>query len=170
MKEFSKELQTRGAFLKNLGLSTSALMAFYCLGTTTMSCGSKDEDPLPGGSGGVNGGGITGTTTGSSINFTIDLSHSTQSALKTVGAFKIIGDVLVAHTTDDRYVALSKNCTHEGNTLAYRGSSNDLFCSNHGSEFTTAGAVKKGPDTGDTISSLRTFSTSLSGEALTVKS
>ncbi len=170
MKPEKQETLKRGAFLKSLGLSTSALMAYYCLGTTMSSCGSKSDDPSPGGGGGGGGNGITGSTTGNSINFTIDLTHGTYSPLKTVGAYRVIGDVLVAFTTNSTYVALSKTCTHEGFTLRYRDSSNDIFCSNHGSEFTITGAVQKRPDTGDNISALRVYKISLSsdGNTLTV--
>jgi cytochrome b6-f complex iron-sulfur subunit len=166
MKQVTQEVQSRGAFLKNLGLSTSALMAFYCIGTTLTSCGSKDDDPSPGGSG--TGDGISGTTTGNNINFTIDLKHNTYASLKTAGAFRVIGDVLVALAGSGSYVALSKTCTHEGTTLAFRSSSNDLFCSNHGSEFTTTGSVKKGPNTGDTIAALKAFKATLSGDGNTL--
>ncbi len=132
------------------------------------SCGSKSDDPSPGGNG--NGDGISGTTTGNAVNFTIDLTNGTYSPLKTAGAYRVIGDVLVAFTTNSTYVALSKACTHEGFTLRYRDSSNDIFCSNHGSEFTIAGAVQKRPDTGDNISALKVYKISLSsdGNTLTV--
>ncbi len=167
MKPEKKETLKRGAFLKSLGLSTSALMAYYCLGTAMSSCGGKSDDPSPGGG---NGDGITGTTTGNAINFTIDLTNSTYSPLKTAGAYRIIGDVLVAFTTSSTYVALSKACTHEGFTLRYRDSTNDIFCSNHGSEFTITGAVQKRPDSGDNISALKVYKATLSsdGKTLTV--
>ena len=168
MKPEKKETLKRGAFLKSLGPSTSALMAYYCLGTTMSSCGSKSDDPSPGGNG--NGDGISGTTTGNAVNFTIDLTNGTYSPLKTAGAYRVIGDVLVAFTTNSTYVALSKACTHEGFTLRYRDATNDIFCSNHGSEFTITGAVQKRPDSGDNISALRVYKISLSsdGNTLTV--
>ncbi|TDE13953.1 (2Fe-2S)-binding protein [Dyadobacter psychrotolerans] len=159
----------RGQFIKSLGLSTSALMAFYCLGVTMTSCGTSEEDPDPTPGGGT-GTGITGTTTGSSINFTIDLTNASYSSLKTAGQFKVIGDVLVAFTSGNTYAALAKACTHEGTTLQYRSANNDLYCSNHLSEFSTNGAVEKGPVTGGTISALKAYKVSLStdGNTLTV--
>lgn len=166
MNMMKEEKLKRGEFLRSLGLSTSALMAFYCLGTTMTSCGSSDDPaPTPGG-----GSGLTGTTTGSAINFTIDLTSSTYTKLKTAGEYLIIGDVLVAFTTGSAYVALAKACTHEGTQLQYVSAKNNLFCSNHESQFSTTGAVQNGPSTGGTISALKAYKTSLSanGNSLTV--
>jgi len=168
MKITKEEGMKRGEFLRGLGLSTATLMAFYCLGTTMTSCGSKEDDPDPVTPGG--GTGVTGTTTGNSINFTVDLTNATYSSLKTAGSYKIIGDVLVAFTSTNAYVALAKACTHEGTALQYRSSQNDLYCNNHLSEFSTTGAVEKGPSTGGTISALKAYKATISsdGNTLTV--
>lgn len=134
------------------------------------SCGSKSDDPDPIDPGTGNTTGITGTTSGN-VNFTVDLTNSKiTSTLGSSDKFLITGDVLVAQTTDGSYVALAKSCTHQGTQLVYRPASNDLFCSNHGSEFKTTGAVDKGPSTGDTITALKAYKTSLSadGKTLTV--
>jgi cytochrome b6-f complex iron-sulfur subunit len=170
MKLKKEESMERGEFLRSLGLSTATLMAFYCLGTTMTSCGSKTDSPTPVDPGGGGGTGLSGTTTGAAINFTVDLSNSTYSSLKTAGQYKIIGDVLVAFTTGNAYVALAKACTHEGTQLQYVASGNNLFCNNHGSEFSTVGAVLKGPSTGDKITALKAYKTALSadGKTLTV--
>lgn len=163
MKMTKEEGMKRGEFLRSLGLSTSALMAFYCLGTTMTSCGSKDDDPDPGTGTGT---GVSGTTSGSSINFTVDLTHSSYSKLKTTGNSSIIGDVLLAFTSSNGYVALSKICTHQGSTVQYRSQQNDIFCSSHSSEFSLTGAVEQGPAT----TALKAYKTSLSsdGNTLTV--
>jgi cytochrome b6-f complex iron-sulfur subunit len=172
MNTTKEDRMKRGEFLRSLGLSTSTLMAFYCLGTTMTSCGSKTDDPDPGDGGGGGGGGtgLSGTTTGSAINFTVDISNSNYSSLKTAGSYKIIGDVLVAFTSGSTYVALAKNCTHEGTELQYRKAENDLLCSNHGSEFSTTGAVENGPNTGDKITALKAYRATLGadGKTLTV--
>jgi cytochrome b6-f complex iron-sulfur subunit len=141
----------RGEFLRSLGLSTSALMAFYCMGTLT-ACSTGNE-PGPGTSPGVSnavpGGaaGLTGNTTGSKIDFTIDLTSSGYSGLKTEGKFTIVGDVLVALAAGGRYVALSKSCTHEGAPVVYRQAQNDVYCDRHGSVFNLDGTVKASPAT-----------------------
>ncbi len=166
----NNETLSRSAFLRSLGLSTSALMAFYCIGTTMTACGSKKEDdPDPGGS---TGNGITGTTTGSNIQFTLDLKHNTFAKLKTAGESSIVGDVLIAHTTSGTYAALSKICTHEGTTLGFRSATNDLACPQHGSEFKLTGEVQKGPNTGGNIPALKVYKATLSadGNSLTVTS
>lgn len=167
MNSIEKGSMKRGEFLKSLGLSTSTLMAFYCLGTTMTACGSKDDDPDPNPNPGTGGNGISGTTTGSNINFTVDLTNSANSDLKTAGNSKIIGDVLVALSTTGSYVALSKKCTHEGNTVGYRKDQNDIQCPVHLSEFTLTGAVKQGP----AATPLKTYTVTVSadGNTLTVK-
>lgn len=161
---------SRGQFLKSLGLGSSGLMAFYCIGTLS-ACSSDEDDPGPD-NGPGDGTGVTGTVTGNKINFTIDLNNSNFSRLKTKGSFVILGDVLVAFASNETYVAVQKLCTHQGNLLAYRNTENDIFCASHGSQFTTTGTVKEKPNTGENINDLKTFSTSLSSDknSLTVKS
>lgn len=130
----------RGQFLKELGLSSSALMAFYCLGTVTSGCSKKDDpaaidpsliSPSPGG----------GNT---KIDFTIDLSSAEFSKLKTEGEFAYKDDIIIANAKGS-YVALAKACTHAGTTVKYRENENDFYCDNHKSEFKTDGTVKKSP-------------------------
>ncbi len=168
METKEKNTVNRGEFLRSLGLSTSALMAFYCMGTTLSSCSTKDDDPTPttpttpGGTTAV-----TGTTTGSGINFNVDLTSDDYKELKTEGKFKIIGDTIVIATANKNYVALSKTCTHQGTTVNYRSASNDIMCPNHGSEFKLDGTVQKGP----AAAPLTVFKTTLStdGNSLNVK-
>ncbi|WP_221394678.1 ubiquinol-cytochrome c reductase iron-sulfur subunit [Dyadobacter sp. NIV53] len=163
METTKEDKMKRGEFLRSLGLSTSTLMAFYCLGTTMTACGTdSDPDPVDPGT----GSGLTGTTTGSNINFTVDLTHTSYSSLKTSGQYKIIGDVLVAFTTASAYIALSKICTHEGNPVQYRSGLNDVYCPSHLSEFTITGEVVQGPATTD----LKAYTATLSadGNKLTV--
>ncbi|WP_247232551.1 ubiquinol-cytochrome c reductase iron-sulfur subunit [Telluribacter sp. SYSU D00476] len=155
-----KETLKRGEFLRSLGLSTSALMAFYCMGTLT-ACSSGDDDPQPGGNN--NGGtgstaGLTGKATGSSIDFTLDLTNSNYNKLKTEGQFVIAGDVIVALASGNKYVALSKRCTHEGTNVQYRLAQNDMYCSNHMSAFNLDGTVKQSP----AASPLKVYKTELS--------
>ncbi|TDB63720.1 QcrA and Rieske domain-containing protein [Arundinibacter roseus] len=173
MKTNNQETLKRGEFLRSLGMSGAALMAFYCLGTLT-ACSSGEDDPAPvGGTGGTNTGGgtpatgVTGTTSGNAINFTVDLTSSAYSKLKTEGEFAIIGDTIVVATAGQKYVALSKRCTHEGSTVTFRKNSNDIWCSSHSSEFNLDGSVKRSP----AVAPLTVFTTTLSqdGNTLTVK-
>lgn len=141
----------RGQFLRQLGLSTGALMAFYCMGTSLTACSGSgnDTDPTPnpgGGNGNTNSAAIKGTTSGANIDFTIDLTHADFSKLKTAGQFDYVANIIIVNT-GGTYVALSKVCTHQGTTISYRSANNDLRCSNHGSEFNLDGSVKVSPAT-----------------------
>ncbi|CAH0995820.1 Cytochrome b6-f complex iron-sulfur subunit [Emticicia aquatica] len=144
---------SRGQFLKQLGLSSAALMSFYCLGTTMTACTSKSDDPTPTGTtpstttpsgNGSTDTGITGTTKGSSIDFTIDLTNTNFKKLKTDGEYTYVEDIIIANAKGV-YVALSKICTHQGSTIDYRSGTADFKCPNHGSEFKTDGTVQKDP-------------------------
>ncbi|MBP6619846.1 MAG: Rieske (2Fe-2S) protein [Leadbetterella sp.] len=158
--------QSRGQFLKTLGLSSKALLAFYCIGAVS-ACSSEENTVTPDNNTGNTGdttSGITGTTTGASLNYTIDLKNSNYSKLLTAGEFVIIGDTLVANANGN-YVAVSKTCTHEGTTLTFRKTQGDLFCNNHSSEFRTDGSVQAGPAS----SALKTFKTTFDATASTLK-
>ncbi len=160
----------RGQFLKDLGLSTRALMAFYCFSSVT-ACSSKEESPGPGpgpgpGDPGSNPG-ITGSTSGSNINFTVDLTHQQYSKLKTAGEYVYVANIIIANAAG-AMVALSKICTHEGATIQFRTAENDFLCPNHGSQFNLNGSVKLSPAS----NALQVFQTELTnnGNSLVVKS
>jgi cytochrome b6-f complex iron-sulfur subunit len=164
---------SRGQFLKQLGLGTKALMAYYCLGAVS-ACSSEEEEPTPvnNGTGNTSGTGtstetgIKGTTTGSSIDFTIDLGSTNYTKLKTEGEFVFVESIIVVNAKG-KYVALAKTCTHAGTQLTYRKTENDLWCSNHGSEFGTDGSIEKSPAT----KTLTVYKTELStdGKSLNIK-
>lgn len=167
MNDLKEDKMKRGEFLRSLGLSTSTLMAFYCLGTTMTACGSSDNElepePEPGGGSAT---GVTGTTTGNAINFTLDLENANNSKLKAAGGFQTFGDVIVAVTSTNAYVALAKKCTHQGTTVDFRVAQNDFHCQTHGSQFSLTGAVEEGP----AETALKAYKTTLStdGNTLTV--
>ncbi len=143
-KQKIEEGLSRAKFLKELGLSTATLMAFYCMSTGLSSC-SKKDDPAP----------ATPVTPGTTkLDFTLDLTSNDFKALKTDGEFVIKDNLIIANAAGV-YVALSKVCTHEGTTIGYRKAENDFRCPNHGSVFNTSGAVKNGPAT----SSLKVYKT-----------
>lgn len=162
-----ENIMKRGQFLRELGLSSSALLAFYCIGTTMTACSTGGSDPTPTPGTGTTSG-VTGNadTSKGAISFTIDLTNSNYSKLKTAGNFVIVDSIIVANAKGT-FVALSKVCTHEGTTVDYRASQNDFFCSNHGSEYSTTGAVEVGPAT----KALTVYQAQLStdGNTLTVK-
>ena len=119
------------------------------MGTGLTACSGSDSDPTPdpGPGPGTNPGtssAIKGTTSGANIDFTIDLTNAEYSKLKTTGEFNYVANIIIVNT-GGTYVALSKVCTHEGSTIAYRSATNDFKCPNHGSEFNLDGSVKLSP-------------------------
>lgn len=150
------EQMKRGEFLRSLGLSSAALMSFYCLGTTMTACSSKD-DPAPATGGTTTPGTGTGAGTGKT-DFTLDLTTADFSKLKTDGGFVYRDSIIVARVKGGTYVALAKACTHQGTDVQYRLTQDDFWCSNHGSEFATNGTVEKGP----AGQSLKVYKTTLS--------
>jgi cytochrome b6-f complex iron-sulfur subunit len=158
-----QETMKRGQFLKELGLSSSALLAFYCMGTTMTACSTGSDDPAP--TTPTTSTGLTGNADSSkgAVSFTLDLTNSNYSTLKTAGNFVIVDSLIVANAKGT-IVALSKACTHQGTTVSYRSAQNDFFCSNHGSEFSTTGAVEIGPAT----KALTVYQAQLSSDGKTV--
>ena len=160
------ETMKRGEFLRSLGLSTGALMAFYCMGTGLTACSKSDSsDPAP-----VTppAAGVTGNadTSKGAISFTVDLTNANYSNLKTSGQYAIIGSLIVAKAKSGSYIALSKTCTHEGSEVKYRSAQDDIYCDNHGSEYSLTGAV----DVGHATKPLTQYKATLSadGNTLTV--
>ena len=141
-----KETISRGQFIRDLGLSSATLMAFYCMGTTMTGCTNSTPDPAPvtppAGNSGLTGNALLGQ---GAINFTLDLTSDNYKKLKTEGEFLIVGDVIVANAKGNKLIALAKACTHQGTTVVYRPGSDDLWCSNHGSVFNTNGSVNVSP-------------------------
>lgn len=140
----------RGEFLRSLGLSSAALMAFYCMGTLTSCSNGGDDDPTPSG--------------GTKLDFTLDLNAAANANLKEEGGFITQGNVIVARVKGGSYVALAKNCTHEGTQVAYQLANDRFNCPNHGSNFRTDGTVINGPAT----TALKAYKTTLSGTNLRV--
>jgi len=166
-----KESISRGQFVRELGLSSAALMALYCMGTTMTACSNSTPDPTPTtpSNPGSTITGLTGNADKSKgkIDFTLDLTSDNYKKLKTEGQFVLIGDVIVANAKGSKLVALSKACTHQGTAVEYRLDKDDFFCPNHGSLFNTNGTVKLSP----APSPLTTYNTQLSanGNSLVVK-
>ncbi len=103
---------------------------------------------------------------GNIVNFTIDLTSSSSAALQNVGGAIVKNGVIIIRKSSTEYVALSTVCTHESCTVNYNSSSNRLVCPCHGSIFSNSGQVIQGPAT----SPLPSYSTSVAGDVLTVKS
>lgn len=106
---------------------------------------------------------VTGTASGSSIV----VNAVSTTALAASGALVLVrttaGDVIVSHTGQDTYVALSAGCTHQ--TCEITAYSGQLFvCPCHGSEFDTSGRVVSGPAS----RALRQYTTQFASDTLTI--
>lgn len=101
---------------------------------------------------------------GNSSQVTVDLTASAYSELGTVGGYAYKGDIIIIRTSDTQYVALSKICTHQGCTVMYNASSNEIPCPCHGSLYSISGNVLKGPAT----KSLKQYNTKLDGTTLII--
>jgi nitrite reductase/ring-hydroxylating ferredoxin subunit len=143
-------------------------LSLLTVGAVVQGCG--------GGSGGGGGGGnpsgpspapslraVTGTVSGNTVLVTVDAA----SPLASVGGVATVtaggNNFLVARTAAGTFSALTTTCTHEACTI--NGYSAPVFqCPCHGSQFSTEGAVVRGPAT----SALRRYSTSFAGDMLTI--
>lgn len=135
----------RKNFLKLLGLSASSFVALNVLS----SCSSDDS-----------------TTGPINVDFTIDLDDPNYSFLKMKGEFLIKNNVLIAHTIDDSYVAISAICSHESKRITYDDVNDNFLCTKHGSKFSKNGEVLKGPAN----KSLKRYLVELNGSLLRVHS
>jgi cytochrome b6-f complex iron-sulfur subunit len=135
----------RKEFLSLVGLSGGSLL-MACIGC------SKS----------VNGG-ITGPP---SVDFTIDITQSPNTALQTNGGYIYNSGVIVARTLTGSFIAVQQTCTHESVSVVYQGSKQRFYCDGHGATFTEAGVVTGGP----APKALKTYNTSLNGNVLHVYS
>ena len=95
---------------------------------------------------------------------TVDLNDAAFANLKTVGGFAYKGDIIIIRTSNSVYIALSKVCTHQGCTVTYNSSNNNLPCPCHGSLYNINGTVINGP----APNALKNYNVSLSGNILTI--
>lgn len=118
---YKEEKINRTKFLKTLGLNGAALFAAtYCAGALT-SCTNE-----------------TGTVSPVAGGTTIDLSLAANSKLNTKGNYIIINNIVVANTSDGKFVAVPLTCSHEGRKeVTYR--TNEFYCTAHGARFSNAG-------------------------------
>ena len=107
------------------------------------------------------GGGTSGAV---SANFTIDLASN----LTTVGSSLVSNGVIVvrlaAGNVPASFTAVQVACTHEGTAIGYNASAGKFICPNHGSTFSTTGAVTLGP----AATSLKTYNVAIAGNIMTI--
>lgn len=96
-----------------------------------------------------------------SVDFTLDLSSSSNAALLSAGGSVVSNSVLVINNNGN-YIALSDICTHQGCSVGYNRSSQKVNCPCHGAVYGLTGAVEAGP----APSSLKKYSVSQNGNSL----
>ena len=132
----------RKEFLSQLGVGGAAVFTAACM----QSCAK--------------------TGVSSNVDFQLDLTSSSNSALKTAGGYVINQGVIVAYTTSGTYLAVSAACPHEGVQVQFKSSNNQFVCTAHNSNFSSNGARISGPAN----KGLTQYKTSLSGNMLRVYS
>ena len=106
---------------------------------------------------------INASVAAGAIAITVDAS----SPLAAIGKAALVqtssGNFLVARTAQDSFTALTAVCTHEACTVT--GFDNQIYvCPCHGSQYSTSGAVVKGP----APDALRQFATRFANNVLTI--
>ena len=113
----------RKEFLKTLGFSTAAIMAVSSLSVMS-GCMSSAGVPSP----------------NAKADFIIDLTNPTYAALKTTGGYIVKDGVVVAHTQNGTYAAVTVVCSHQGNPyVRFDGNTNTFYCPVHGARYSTTG-------------------------------
>ena len=141
---------------------------------------SSDNDDTGGGDtgGGDTGGGDTGGGTGNGYSYdpatktiTIDISRIHQSLQNTNSGIALNANetfdnrgIIVLRTSSSRVRALSRVCTHAGQTVIINSGGNNLLCPSHNSIFDLNGNVLSGPASG----SLTKYNATLNGSIITI--
>lgn len=138
----------RDEFLTTLGIGLAAVCS-GCLG----ACSSGDDAPA-----------TPQITPPTNVNATIDLNTD----LKNPGDSKAVSNILVVRLATGNipasFTAVQQACTHEGFPIAYSATQGKFVCPNHGSQFSTSGAVQLGPAT----TALKKYTITISGSTLTI--
>lgn len=141
---------TRYEFLKSTGFKGAALMALltscireedtYIEALTQTPTTTTPVTTTPGTGTG------TGTTTGSTTDLstiknpllTLDLTATTNAALKTVGGYLIKSGIVVAQSSAGTYIAATQTCTHEPKKKIIFNKT-EYYCTDHGARFDLTG-------------------------------
>ena len=104
------------------------------------------------------------TTPTVTADFTVDLNTT----ITTVGSSLIKDGVIVVRLATGNlptsFTAVAVACTHEGTSIGYNATSNKFICPNHGSTFSTNGAVTLGP----AAASLKQLNITVNGTSMRV--
>lgn len=136
---------TRKDFFARVGFGAVAVLVPACIGGLVTSC-TKDGTPTP---------------APTNVDFMLDISIGT---LTSNGGYLVHLGVLVARTLTGSFIAVSAACTHQGTTVNYSSAGNNFICPNHGAQFSSTGAVTRGPAS----TNLTQYNTALTGNSLRV--
>ena len=146
---------SRRKFIEKSG--SAAVLALF--GAAFFTSCSEDDDP-------VNPTVPPGTDTGITVSgSTVRINLGIQSGLNSDGSWLLITEAqtLVANVGGS-FFALTSVCTHSACDRNWTYSNEEFTCTCHNSKFNTAGNVLQGP----AVQALTPFSTSVSGEFLTI--
>lgn len=84
-------------------------------------------------------------TNGDLVDFTIDVTDPQYAVLQTLGGTMLLNNVLIIHTVQFTYAAVSPYCTNDNCMLDYTLTTNTLDCPCDQSAFDINGFVLRGP-------------------------
>jgi cytochrome b6-f complex iron-sulfur subunit len=110
----------------------------------------------------------TATSASCGAGICIDLSDASNKELSAAGGAMLVDmtndTVMVVRVSDTQVVALSAICTHAGCSMDYVASQALVNCPCHGSQFSTAGNVLRGPAN----RALRVYTATLANNMVTI--
>ena len=172
----------RRKFLRN----TCPTITFAFFGLSFMQACSKSDDDsssyssnnsnvIPGNSSGTNAGSSSSTQTNSGIvssgnNITVDLANSNFSSLSSPGDFINLTSVgvLLLKISSSEFRAFDNCCPHSGSRDDWSYSNQEFTCASHGNKFGIDGNNVVNCGSAATLGDLKTYSTSLVGDSLTI--
>ena len=171
----------RRKFLKNT--CPTITFAFFGL-SYIQACSKSDDDSSSYSSNNSNivpdnisdgnaGGGSTQTSSGivsSGNNITIDLTNSNFSSLSNPGDFINLTSVgvLLLKISSSEFRAFDNCCPHSGTKNDWSYSNQEFTCGSHGNKFGIDGNNVVNCGSSATSGDLKTYSTSLAGDSLTI--
>ena len=154
---------SRRDFLSKSFKSLSAIALGSFAVTFINACSEDDSPTSPSSSGDDN--------TGGTVEITVDISQSENSALQNVGGIVALGGnaidsngIFLIRESASSVIALSRTCTHQACQVGAFSNDGVATCPCHGSSFNTSGNVLGGP----AGSPLPKYSASLDGNVVTI--
>jgi nitrite reductase/ring-hydroxylating ferredoxin subunit len=153
---------TAGRIMKNTRREFCFLTSAAAIASLLEACGGSPT--APDGSNVPQLATVNGTVSSGTVLVNVDSSSPLATASGAVLVRSTSGSFLVARTGQDTFNAVTAVCTHEGCDVT--GFQNSTYtCPCHGSQFSTSGAVVKGPAS----RALQSFQTSFANGQLTIR-